>query len=109
MELDLPSSPPPVEATLAAHRAKRMAILAKYAGVASVDTSHGTRPSSAVQPPPTSFSVSNPVSQSHSVIGTPGPSGIESTKATNGLTSSYFCCVLCPCKICLIYFFVSFS
>jgi len=89
MELDLPTSPPPVEATLAARRAKRQAIAAKYAGVASVDASSGTRPSSAVQPPPTSFSVSDPVSQSHSVIGTPGPSGIESTKEANGLSRSY--------------------
>ena len=30
MELDIPPSPPPVEATLAERRAKRQAILAKY-------------------------------------------------------------------------------
>ncbi|PPQ91944.1 hypothetical protein CVT25_000987 [Psilocybe cyanescens] len=65
MELDLPSSPPPVEDLLAARRAKRQAILAKYAGVASVSTSISPSPgpSSAVQPPNPSLSVSNPVSQ----------------------------------------------
>ncbi|KAI0045784.1 hypothetical protein FA95DRAFT_90255 [Auriscalpium vulgare] len=37
-ELELATSPVPVELTLAARRAKRQAILAKYAGVASVNT-----------------------------------------------------------------------
>ena len=64
MELDLPPSPP-VEDILAARRAKRQAILAKYTGVASVSTgiSPSPGPSSAAQPPTPSFSVSNHVSQ----------------------------------------------
>lgn len=44
MELELPPSPPPVEVILAAHRAKRQAILAKYAGIASVSTSISPSP-----------------------------------------------------------------
>lgn len=75
VELDLPTSPPPVEETLAARRAKRQAILAKYAGIASTTLSQGVSPSpgpsSAVEPPPASPFVSNVVSQSHSVAGTP--------------------------------------
>lgn len=75
MELELPSSPPPVEQTLAARRARRQAILAKYAGVASSVPSQGVSPSpgpsSAVEPPPDSPTVSNTISQSHSTIGTP--------------------------------------
>jgi len=53
MELDLPNSPPPVEDILAARRAKRQAILAKYAGVASVaaTVSSGPGPSSAADSP----------------------------------------------------------
>ncbi len=53
MELDLPVSPPPVEDILAARRAKRQAILAKYTGVASVaaTVSSGPGPSSAAQSP----------------------------------------------------------
>lgn len=35
MELDIPPSPPPVEITLAERRARRQAILAKYAGASS--------------------------------------------------------------------------
>ena len=65
MELDLPPSPPPVEDILAARRAKRQAILAKYTGAASVNTSISPSPgpSSAAQPPTPSLSVSNHVSQ----------------------------------------------
>jgi serine/threonine-protein kinase PRP4 len=61
MELDLAPSPPPVEDILAARRAKRQAILAKYTGVASVNTSISPSPgpSSAPQPPTHSLSVSN--------------------------------------------------
>jgi len=72
MELDLPGSPPPVEDILAARRAKRQAILAKYAGTASISTSVSPSPgpSSAVQPPTTSSSVSNLVSQTQRVIAT---------------------------------------
>ncbi|ESK89109.1 serine threonine-protein kinase prp4 [Moniliophthora roreri MCA 2997] len=39
MELDIPPSPPPVEETLATRRAKRQAIMAKYAGIASASGS----------------------------------------------------------------------
>jgi serine/threonine-protein kinase PRP4 len=61
MELDLAPSPPPVEDILAARRAKRQAILAKYAGVASVNTriSPSPGPGSAAQPPTHSLSISN--------------------------------------------------
>ncbi|KAG5637187.1 hypothetical protein H0H81_005444 [Sphagnurus paluster] len=76
MELDIPPSPPPVEDVLAARRAKRLAILAKYSGVASVDATPS--PSSAVQPPPPSSHVSDAI-PSASLNGTPGPSGVEST------------------------------
>lgn len=66
MELDLAPSPPPVEDILAARRAKRQAILAKYAGVASLNTSVSPSPgpSSAAQPPTHSVSVSNRPSES---------------------------------------------
>ena len=66
MELDLAPSPPPVEDILAARRAKRQAILAKYTGVASVNTSVSPSPgpSSAAQPPIHSLSVSNRASVS---------------------------------------------
>lgn len=52
MELDLPPSPPPVEDILAARRAKRQAILAKYTGVASVSTTvtSGSEPTSTATP-----------------------------------------------------------
>ena len=68
MELEIPPSPPPLETTLAARRAKRLAIMAKYAGL---DASLSPGPSSAVQPPPPTSSVSNPQSQTHSVAETP--------------------------------------
>ncbi|KAH9939438.1 kinase-like domain-containing protein [Amylocystis lapponica] len=81
LELELPSSPPPAEVTLAARRAKRQAILAKYTGIASIGTSQGASPSpgpsSAVEPPTAVSTVSNPASQTHSVIGTPGVSEPE--------------------------------
>ncbi|KAG6872691.1 hypothetical protein C0995_007573 [Termitomyces sp. Mi166 len=71
MELDLPSSPPPVEDLMAARRAKREAIRAKYNGVASVDATPS--PSSAVQPPPLSSNVSDAVTRAPSISGTPAP------------------------------------
>lgn len=52
MELELPPSPPPVEETLAARRAKRQAILAKYAGLASVGASPSPAPDTTVLPSP---------------------------------------------------------
>ena len=75
LELELTTSPPPVEQTLAARRAKRQAILAKYAGISSAALSQGVSPSpgpsSAVEPPPTSPAISNTASQSHSPRTTP--------------------------------------
>ncbi|KIJ98037.1 hypothetical protein K443DRAFT_681086 [Laccaria amethystina LaAM-08-1] len=70
LELDLPPSPPLVEDVLAARRAKRLAILAKYTDVSSVATSVSPSPgpSSAVQPPTTSSSISDRVSQTPSAI-----------------------------------------
>ena len=64
MELDLAPSPPPVEDILAARRAKRQAILAKYAGVSSVNTSISPSPGpiSAALPPTHSLSVVSPTS-----------------------------------------------
>jgi serine/threonine-protein kinase PRP4 len=65
------TSPVPIELTLAARRAKRQAILAKYAGVASVNTTEASPspgPSSAVQQPPPSAVVSDPQSQHHSIV-----------------------------------------
>ncbi|KAL0566411.1 U4/U6 small nuclear ribonucleoprotein prp4 [Marasmius crinis-equi] len=41
MELEIPPSPPPVEDTLASRRARRQAIMAKYAGIASAGGSAG--------------------------------------------------------------------
>jgi hypothetical protein len=71
LELELVTSPVPIELTLAARRAKRQAILAKYAGVASVNTTEASPspgPSSAVQQPPPSAVVSDPQSQHHSIV-----------------------------------------
>lgn len=64
MDLEIPTSPTPVEDILAARRAKRQAILAKYKGLESIATSVSSSPgpSSAVQPPP-SLPTSNPVPQ----------------------------------------------
>ncbi|PFH53527.1 hypothetical protein AMATHDRAFT_54690 [Amanita thiersii Skay4041] len=82
MDLDIVPSPPPVEDILAARRARRQAILAKYSGAANAHKdASGT--SSAVQPPPPSSSISDPVSQTHSVTGTPGPSGGVEQYAAN--------------------------
>ncbi|KAA1475862.1 kinase-like protein [Dentipellis sp. KUC8613] len=80
-ELELSTSPVPLEVTLAQRRAKRQAILAKYAGISSVNTagaSPSPGPSSAVQPPQTPLSVSNTVSQSHSIDGTPDVEVVDS-------------------------------
>jgi serine/threonine-protein kinase PRP4 len=84
MELDIPPSPPPVELTLAARRAKRQAILAKYAGVASTSASPSPAQSSAVQPPQSTSPESNPKSDTPSAMDTLldlGPSELD------GLTS----------------------
>ena len=87
-ELELATSPVPIEVTLAARRAKRQAILAKYAGVASVNTTQASPspgPSSAVQPPPPSAVVSDPQSQHHSVI---GENGVGSTSRDQSVDPS---------------------
>ncbi|EGN96450.1 hypothetical protein SERLA73DRAFT_186186 [Serpula lacrymans var. lacrymans S7.3] len=87
MELDLHVSPPPVEAALAARRARRQAILAKH-GIAGVEQSASPTPgpSSAVQPPKPVTSISNTISQTHSVSDIPGVSGINSVKSKDGLS-----------------------
>jgi len=84
MELDLPPSPPPVEDILAARRAKRQAILAKYTGAASVNTSISPSPgpSSAAQPPTPSLSVSNHVSQTLEANGSTFSTDIQMSTAT---------------------------
>ncbi len=64
MELEIPSSPPPVEDILAARRARRQAILAKYADASSTADASGI--SSAAEPP-TKFASSDPLSQKHMV------------------------------------------
>jgi len=67
MELEIPTTPPPIEETLAVRRAKRMAILAKYSNQPTPDPSnHGTPlsgTSSAVPPPPSIVPVSDNLSQ----------------------------------------------
>lgn len=81
-ELELSTSPIPVEQVLAARRAKRQAILAKYSGVSSVNTmgaSPSPGPSSAVQPPQIPLAVSDPILQSRSIDGTPDVSGVTAT------------------------------
>ena len=87
-ELELATSPVPIEVTLAARRAKRQAILARYAGVASVNTTQASPspgPSSAVQPPPPSAVVSDPQSQRHSII---GENGVGSTSRDQSVDPS---------------------
>ncbi|KAK7040325.1 U4/U6 small nuclear ribonucleoprotein prp4 [Paramarasmius palmivorus] len=62
MELDLPPSPPPVEETLASRRAKRQAIMAKYAGIASASGSPSQvsgNNSAILEHPPSTVSNSN--------------------------------------------------
>lgn len=67
MELDISTTSPPLEATLAARRAKRLAILAKYSNQPTPDPSHTGTPrsgtSSVVPPPPSNISVSDKLSQ----------------------------------------------
>ena len=74
MELELAPSPPPVEDVLAARRARRQAILAKYPDASSTADVSGS--SSAAQPPTKISSFSDPLSQKHMVngIGQSGPS-----------------------------------
>ena len=78
LEIDLLTSPPPVEDTLAARRARRQAILAKYAGISSINTSQTATPSpgpsSAAEPATAVSAISDPPSQLQSVAVTPGAS-----------------------------------
>ncbi|KAI0344950.1 kinase-like protein [Trametopsis cervina] len=88
-ELDLTTTPPSVEDTLAARRARRQAIMAKYAGLAS-NVSPSPGPSSAVEPPPAiSTHSDNIISQSQSALATPEISDlhITSTKRQSASTS----------------------
>ena len=74
MELDLQPEQPVAE-TLAARRARRQAIMAKYAGIASSEQgpTPSPGPSSAVEPPPATPDMSNLPSRIHSANGTPAP------------------------------------
>lgn len=84
-DAELPKTPPPIEETLAARRARRQAILAKYASKENSATP-SSEPSSAVQPPSALSSISDSVSQSHSAVDTPPASAIEFK--SNGLSSA---------------------
>lgn len=90
-EIEAGAVAPSAEETLAARRAQRQAILAKYAGIASSNISQGATPSpgpsSAVEPPPSLSSISDNVSQSHSAIDTPVASATAEL-AHIGLTSA---------------------
>jgi serine/threonine-protein kinase PRP4 len=78
MELELAPSPPPLAETLAARRAKRQAIMAKYNGIASAGMNASPSPApsggiaSAVQPPPPSSTVSDQGSLPNSFSVAPG-------------------------------------
>lgn len=68
-ELEIDSeAPPPVELTLEARRAKRLAILAKYE---QKETTPSSGTSSAVQPAPPVSSISDPLSRINSSDGVP--------------------------------------
>ncbi|KAF8734297.1 hypothetical protein AX14_003463 [Amanita brunnescens Koide BX004] len=77
-ELELAPSPPPVEDVLAARRARRQAILAKYTDTSSTADASGF--SSAAQPPTKISSLSDPLSQKH-MVNVVGQSGLS--KAPN--------------------------
>lgn len=105
-ELELATSPVPIEVTLAARRAKRQAILAKYAGIASVNTTEASPspgPSSAVQPPPPSAVVPDPQSQRNSIIGENGAGSTSrdqsvgpSSQSLHMLTPEYALTIVTP-------------
>ena len=82
------------EASRAARRARRQAILAKYTGIASnmqsVSPSPGP-PSSAVQPPQPVSSISDLPSQPHSAVDAPVIPGESVTRMRNGSTSRWIC------------------
>ena len=89
LELDLEAAASE-EAACAARRARRQAILAKYAGIASnmqsVSPSPGP-PSSAVQPPQPVSSISDLPSQPHSAVEAPVLPGELATRMRNGSMS----------------------
>lgn len=93
VELELTTSDTSVEATLAARRAKRLAIMAKYAGISSATASQAASPSpgpsSAVEPPPAVSSVSDNVSQPHSAVEIP-TTLVAELKIQNGNASELF-------------------
>lgn len=74
-EIELATSPTSVEDTLAARRARRQEIMAKYAGLSSVNTSQeptpSPGPSSAVLPLPALSAPSDNLSQPQSALATP--------------------------------------
>ncbi|KAH8100376.1 kinase-like domain-containing protein [Cristinia sonorae] len=89
IELELPESEPSVEETLAARRARRLAIMAKYSSVNSSAASLASPspgPSSAVDPPPSLPSVSDTISQPHSAI--ENPVSAPWTENPNGMISN---------------------
>jgi serine/threonine-protein kinase PRP4 len=81
MELDIPPSPPPINAILAARRAKRQAILAKYSGAADADHSLVSGLSSAAQPPTLVASVDRREDERRRVRYAPVDDYTEVTKA----------------------------
>jgi serine/threonine-protein kinase PRP4 len=87
IELDLPPSPPPLEATLAARRAKRHAILAKFAGQ-GISASSGH--CSAAQPAITLSADSDPSSQTQSIAVTPLSVNVNPTGAIISSSQSSF-------------------
>lgn len=74
-ELELATSQTSAKDTLAARRARRQAILAKYAGLSSINTSQEPTPSpvpsSAIAPPPALSALSDNISQPQSALATP--------------------------------------
>lgn len=82
--MDIPPSPPPMEDILAARRAKRQAILAKYAGTSSISASvsSGPGPSSAAQ---------SPVPDSSNLVPQSQRAGVNGHEPGNVSKSSEFC------------------
>lgn len=83
LEMDVTA---PGEASRSARRARRQAILAKYAGIASniQSVSPSPGPSSAVQPPQPVSTISDLPSQPHSAVDAPIIPGESVTRMRNG-------------------------
>ena len=77
MDIDISTSPPSVEETLAARRARRQAIMAKYAGLDSNAASPSPGPTSAIEPPHAPPAVSDTVTQPTSATETPVSPWVE--------------------------------